>query len=242
MGKAIDHTGIRYGKAVGVRYTGRKHKGKRIWVWQCDCGAYFEAVSSDFVHRDYSPGCPSCAKEAKSRRTVERFTTHGMVHEKPYKSWEAMKNRVINPNGKDYEKYSALGIEEDFLHSFEEFYKDIGEYPSGEARYTIDRIDSTIGYYRGNLRWATRAQQSRNQVKRKTNTTGVTGVQINEKHPGEFSAVAQWIDINGNIHRKSFSFSKYGEEEAFRLACQCRDEQINLLNQLGASYSESHGK
>lgn len=52
MSKAIDHTGIRYGKAVGVRPTNER-KGKQIiWEWRCDCGVIFASVAGNFVHRD----------------------------------------------------------------------------------------------------------------------------------------------------------------------------------------------
>ena len=38
-----------------------------------------------------------------------------------------------------------------------------------------------------------------------------------------------------------FSVEKHGNEEAFRLACEWRSEQIRLLNEQGAGYTERHG-
>jgi hypothetical protein len=54
--------------------------------------------------------------------------------------------------------------------------------------------------------------------------------------------MAQWYDLSGKKHSKSFSISKYGYEEAFRLACEARVEAIRLLNEQGAGYTEYHGK
>lgn len=47
--------------------------------------------------------------------------------------------------------------------------------------------------------------------------------------------------IDNKMVNKSFSILKYGEAEAFRLACEWRKEQIRLLNEQGAGYTERHG-
>ena len=49
----------------------------------------------------------------------------------------------------------------DSFRSFESWiYDNIGEPPRG---YTLDRIDNDLGYYPGNLRWASMRQQRYNQ-------------------------------------------------------------------------------
>lgn len=45
--------------------------------------------------------------------------------------------------------------------SFEQFNRDMPEPPSDA--HTIDRIDNSKGYEPGNVRWATMAEQHRNQ-------------------------------------------------------------------------------
>lgn len=83
-------------------------------------------------------------------------TKHGMYKTPAYKRWIGMKSRCANDP-----KYTSKGITvcERWLHSFENFYADMGDPPPG---LTLDRIDGTKGYSPDNCRWATYAEQSRN--------------------------------------------------------------------------------
>jgi hypothetical protein len=77
-----------------------------------------------------------------------------------------MKNRCLNPNNDDFERYSALGICDHWIgrHSFPTFFADMGERPAGK---TLDRIDNEKGYLcprcGNNCRWATAKEQIANQ-------------------------------------------------------------------------------
>lgn len=78
-----------------------------------------------------------------------------------YNSWNAMKQRCLNPNASKYRDYGARGITVcDRWLTFENFYADMGVRPEGK---TLDRIDNDGNYEPGNCRWATPAQQSQNQ-------------------------------------------------------------------------------
>lgn len=59
--------------------------------------------------------------------------------------------------------YLGMEVQEEWLWSFEEFFKDMGIRPKD---YTLDRIDVYKGYLKGNCRWASWTTQARN----KTNT------------------------------------------------------------------------
>ena len=52
---------------------------------------------------------------------------------------------------------------------------------------------------------------------------------------------AHYVDLNGCSKNKYFSIIQHGKDEAFRLACEWRKEQIELLNLQGAGYTERHG-
>ena len=116
-----------------------------------------------------------------------------------------------------------------------------GEIPSGKFIDHIDgdRKNNSIH----NLRLVDRAGNSRNHKTRSTNTSGFTGVTLRYSHNGTYPMyTAQWNDLEGNKHTKSFSVSKYGESEAFRLACLYRVNMIESLNADGAGYTKRHFK
>lgn len=97
-----------------------------------------------------------------------------------------------------------------------------------------------------NLRLTTQKVNSRNLKMAQNNKTGRTGVywQCNTKLNGveKWNAVATVTHIDGyKRNAKSFSVSKYGLLEAFALAVQWRRDQIALLNEQGAGYTEDHG-
>lgn len=81
-------------------------------------------------------------------------------------TWKSMKQRCYSKTNKNFKNYGARGIKvhqtwmrlADFVQAIE---SEIGRRPS--PAHTIDRIDSDGNYEPGNVRWATQAQQLRNQ-------------------------------------------------------------------------------
>lgn len=78
-----------------------------------------------------------------------------------YNAWRAMKDRCSNPNHQYFHLYGGAGIKvcEDWL-SYENFLSDMGEPSPGMQ---IDRIDSRLGYFKANCRWATPQQNAANR-------------------------------------------------------------------------------
>lgn len=85
---------------------------------------------------------------------------HRMKRCPEYQPWLSMVQRCTNPNEKDYRRYRGKLCAE-WRDSFLAFYREIGPRPS--KNHTIDRIDGARGYEPGNVRWATRQEQSRNR-------------------------------------------------------------------------------
>lgn len=78
-----------------------------------------------------------------------------------YYSWAAMVSRCTNPKRNNWHLYGGRGIAVcDRWREFAAFLADMGERPPGTS---LDRIDPSKGYSKGNCRWATRTEQNRNR-------------------------------------------------------------------------------
>lgn len=119
-----------------------------------------------------------------------------------------------------------------------------GPIPDG---YFIDHFDGDRRNNKlSNLRMVLREGNARNSPLRKDNTSGKVGVkrQVNTLRSGNKAEYwrASWVDLNGKVQTKAFNVAKYGEELSEFLASEYRQHQIDLLNLMGAGYTERHGK
>lgn len=177
---------------------------------------------------------------------VARNTTHGMSHLPEYSNWKDMKKRCFNPNNKRYKDYAKRGISvhNDFVESFPLWLEEIGPKPDTEQRWSVGRIDNNGWYTYGNMRWELDTQQARNHSKQDNNKSGVVGVHIRTTRIAgvEYKAwIAKWNLLDGTTKTKSFSFNKFGEQNAKCLAIECRSAKMKELNEMGADYADSHG-
>lgn len=118
-----------------------------------------------------------------------------------------------------------------------------GEIPEGMFIDHLDgdRLNNNIN----NLRLTTRQGNARNCVKRKDNTSGVTGVNLLVNTNRSGSTTKYWCGCyfeNGKYFSRRFSISKLGEDEALRLAIEFRLSKEKELNKVGVPFTERHGK
>lgn len=114
-----------------------------------------------------------------------------------------------------------------------------GEIPEG---WEIDHINGIRTDNRlENLRCIPNAAQRRNMKQRTDNRSGVLGVSRWETTRRGNQKVEMWravaINQQGKQVIKTFSIKKYGEDEAFRLACEARAQMSIDFN-----YHPNHGR
>lgn len=170
---------------------------------------------------------------------------HGYSRLKVYRALQDAKNRCYNKSHTEYERYGAKGIyvSQEFLDDPKAWCEYLGNPPDNTYRkWSVDRIASTKGYDRGNLRWTTSDIQARNHKKSKNNTSGNTGVTFYVKNSKTY-CIAWWYQNDAvNAKSKCFSVGKYGLLESFAKAVSFRKSKITELNLLGYGYSDKHGE
>jgi len=172
MPKALDLTGIRFGRLVAVKLasTGKRRK----WECVCDCGA-ISTPTSDNLRAGNTTACGGCRASSKT----SFVPVHGAsVAKTPtYRTWLSMRRRVATKP-----EYAGVTIDPRW-DDFRVFLEDMGERPVGK---TIDRVDNSAGYSRQNCRWASPLQQTRNRRIAKTFTID-----------GQSRPIAEWAKQYG---------------------------------------------
>ena len=153
-----------------------KPYSKRVFTVICSCGNS-EPFNTQLNHlvTGKSSSCGCLHLEHIDKSGLELRKTHGMTGSPTYVTWQMMKRRCYDKTHKEWPRYGGNGVTvcKDWLESFENFYKDMGERPVG---CTLNRVKGSKIYSKDSCEWATMSIQSYDQGMKKTNKSGKTGV------------------------------------------------------------------
>lgn len=223
--------GTKWGR---LTVTGRaaNRNGQCSWICLCECGKESivrgaalrnGTIQSCGEHRP-KPGAAYCvdcsapitvhARRCRrcDSRIKERRHIHGHAKRKAklpeYQIWGQMKGKCFRQSHESYKNYSARGITvcEEWCHNFQAFYDYVGPRPT--PKHTIERINNDGNYEPGNVKWATRYEQNRNQ---RSN--------VNLTIDGVTRCVEDWARVSGTNSRTIYTRHKAGwpdREAVFR--------------------------
>jgi hypothetical protein len=145
---------------------------RKFAAWRCRCTCGVEVVvSGQHLRRGERKAC------ARNGHFWASQSRPGLIKQYPseYKSWCQMRGRCRNKRHHKYKDYGKRGIKVcERWNSFQNFIADMKRKPT--PKHTIEREDVNGNYEPDNCRWATPAEQRRNQ--RRSVYVEVEGVKV----------------------------------------------------------------
>lgn len=149
----------RFHRLLVIGFAGLNTSQKATWHCLCDCGNVSTFIGSALQQMlCFSCGC---YRRDAMPLLLRKYATKEETKSPEYTAYSRAKNRCQNPRHQDYPRYGERGVEFRF-ESYEQFLAHIGRRPS--AKHSLDRYpNNKTGHYEiGNVRWATKKEQSRN--------------------------------------------------------------------------------
>lgn len=197
MSKAVDKTGMRFGRLVVL---GRSNAAyPPVWRCRCDCGNEVMVIGNSLGVRG-TKSC-GCLKKDNARARAAEHITHGQTKTRLYRIWFNMKCRCHKETAPDFHRYGGRGITvcDEWRNGFQPFY-DWAMANGYRDDLSIDRIDSNGNYCPENCRWEDSKTQN-NNTRRNHYVT----------YNGETLTISQWAERCGISRNTLHSrITKYG--------------------------------
>ena len=132
---------------------------------RCDCGQQRLCLLANLTNGS-TKSCGCLNRESLSQ--APRRLTHGLAGTREYAAWLNMIQRCHGPNAATrWPHWAGRGIVvcDEWRDDVAAFLAHVGPKPGPD--YSLDRIDNDGNYTVGNVRWATRSEQNRNQRPRR---------------------------------------------------------------------------
>lgn len=202
--KAPDLTGMKYNRLLAVERLGMSKNGKRLYKFLCDCGTE-KIIQGSYVKRGDPKSCGCLVIETIKKMATQHGHSRIGARSSEYSIWAGIIQRCENKNSPSYKNYGGRGIKicQRWRHDFSAFFSDMGQRPQG---MTIERINNDKDYSPENCRWATRADQARNNSRN-----------VYITHNGETKTRKDWADyygIDDETFRHRLSVKKMSFEDA----------------------------
>lgn len=179
MSKLIDLTGKRFTKLTVIERVKNDEWGNVRWLCKCKCGN-FRTARGAYLRGGFVRSCGCLGRGGPQ--------IHGMCDTSEYRAWDNAKSRCYNPKNSMYKYYGGRGIRmcDRWLHSFENFYTDMGRRPG--PGYSIERSDNDSDYTPDNCVWATAKEQAGNTRRnRRFKATSIIGREYISKNQAKFA-------------------------------------------------------
>lgn len=216
-----DLKGEKFGELTVLHFDSTDKWGRSKWLCQCSCGKQ-KIISAHALKSGAVISCGHINREKAKQRMIEINRKKGRLGVSKndwYVNYACMLRRVLHPKEHNYEEIFAKMnkdeiIEPKWLNNPYAFYHEIGPKPG--KNYTIDRIDTTKGYIKGNVRWADKETQAINKWKKQINVlVPIKGISKTKKgaNRSKRSFYISSIRING----KNYSYKTPNFQEAIKI-------------------------
>lgn len=155
MTNKIELVGQTFGRLIVLSFEGKNKENRPMWLCKCECGNEKVVLEKNLKNG----GTKSCG--CLVVRNGKEKTKHNMTDTPTWKSWRAMMKRCYEPSASNFSTYGGKGISvESRWHIFQNFLEDMGE---RKENMSIDRINTDLGYFKENCRWASNTTQNNNR-------------------------------------------------------------------------------